>query len=323
MKQLDAEILRWLTTENETSAIDSSIIEKDYYIVQLVKLLQKQTFTHNDLSFELIFGGGTSLSKCFNLITRLSEDLDFKVVFNTQYLSKSSAKEIRSQVKKQINACIQNSDLLQIAGECLARDENRSLKWKIIYPLLNPPIDGMRDYISLDVQFVEGLDYATLNRPMGSMFTTVAGQPAEVTGLKCIDPIETATDKIAAISWRFLNRMNNESTYETQTIRHVYDLYYLSHLIHELELQQKLVFRDHVQRKSDADARIRLKEETFGTISWKEGLEQTVALLTKDERFKQEYERFVIEYQIDSNEYIPYLEIITTFRQLTDLLKNL
>jgi|GEM_PF-658289 len=323
MKQLDAEILRWLTTENETSAIDSTIIEKDYYIVQLVQLLQEQTFTHNDLAFELVFGGGTSLSKCFNLITRFSEDLDFKVVFNTQSLSRGNAQKIRSDVKKQIHSSIQNSDLLQIAGECVARDENRSLKWKIIFPLLNPPLEGMRDYISLDVQFVEGLDYPTLNRPMGSMVTAVAGQPAEVTELKCIDPIETTTDKIAAISWRFLNRMKNESIYEMQTIRHLYDLYYLSHLIHKLAPDERLVFRDHVQRKSDADAQIRLKKDTIHIISWQKRLEKTVELLTEDQRFNQEYDRFVIEYQIDSKEYIPYQEIINTFQQLTNLLKNL
>ncbi len=52
-------------------------IEKDFWVCWLLK----QLFTIPDLEGWLVFKGGTSLSKCFNLIQRFSEDIDLAVDF--------------------------------------------------------------------------------------------------------------------------------------------------------------------------------------------------------------------------------------------------
>jgi len=49
-------------------------IEKDYW----VSLILKKLFT-SELSNQVVFKGGTSLSKCYNLIQRFSEDIDLLV----------------------------------------------------------------------------------------------------------------------------------------------------------------------------------------------------------------------------------------------------
>lgn len=48
------------------------IIEKDYWVVQILNVM----FNNKDNCDNLIFKGGTSLSKCHNIINRFSEDLD-------------------------------------------------------------------------------------------------------------------------------------------------------------------------------------------------------------------------------------------------------
>lgn len=54
---------------SEAMGIDSGIIEKDYYVTMFLKrLVDKQP--------QVIFKGGTSLSKCHKLIKRFSEDID-------------------------------------------------------------------------------------------------------------------------------------------------------------------------------------------------------------------------------------------------------
>jgi len=54
--------------------INKSLIEKDYYVFLLLKLIvHKQT---NDKDQEIVFKGGTSLSKAYNIIQRFSEDID-------------------------------------------------------------------------------------------------------------------------------------------------------------------------------------------------------------------------------------------------------
>ena len=52
--------------------IDAAIIEKDYYVTLLLKNIA-------GLVPEIIFKGGTSLSKCYRLIERFSEDIDISI----------------------------------------------------------------------------------------------------------------------------------------------------------------------------------------------------------------------------------------------------
>lgn len=52
-------------------------VEKDFWVCWLLK----QLFTIPELGGWLVFKGGTSLAKCFNLIRRFSEDIDLAVDF--------------------------------------------------------------------------------------------------------------------------------------------------------------------------------------------------------------------------------------------------
>ena len=52
-----------------------SIVEKDFWLVKLLKLL----FSDNDFLKHHVFKGGTSLSKCFGMIQRFSEDVDITI----------------------------------------------------------------------------------------------------------------------------------------------------------------------------------------------------------------------------------------------------
>lgn len=52
--------------------IDDEIVEKDYYLV----LFLKKLVALEDSNFQFIFKGGSSLSKCYHLINRFSEDID-------------------------------------------------------------------------------------------------------------------------------------------------------------------------------------------------------------------------------------------------------
>ena len=56
--------------------LDPSILEKDVLITQVLGLLQNFNWDE----FSIVFCGGTSLSKGYRLIDRMSEDIDFKIV---------------------------------------------------------------------------------------------------------------------------------------------------------------------------------------------------------------------------------------------------
>ena len=54
------------------SKLPIAIIEKDYYVT----LVLKEIATRNP---DIVFKGGTSLSKCYKIIDRFSEDIDLNI----------------------------------------------------------------------------------------------------------------------------------------------------------------------------------------------------------------------------------------------------
>ena len=61
-----------LLRTSEAFEIDSAIIEKDYYVSLLLAQIQRRVRG-------ILFKGGTSLSKCYHLIDRFSEDIDLSI----------------------------------------------------------------------------------------------------------------------------------------------------------------------------------------------------------------------------------------------------
>ena len=66
----DKELLRdIIVTVSECTVIEESIVEKDYYVTMILReLVQRNT--------NVVFKGGTSLSKAYHVIDRFSEDID-------------------------------------------------------------------------------------------------------------------------------------------------------------------------------------------------------------------------------------------------------
>ena len=74
--------------------INKAIVEKDFWVTFLLDYL----FHKSKFKDYFIFKGGTSLSKCFNLISRFSEDIDLILKWN--YLTDDDPKKERSNTKQ-------------------------------------------------------------------------------------------------------------------------------------------------------------------------------------------------------------------------------
>ena len=82
-------------TEIEHPGINQVAIEKDWWVTVTLKALF-QTDCHE----ALIFKGGTSLSKGFNIIERFSEDIDLAI--------SHSFFGIEKQVKANVKSCVRH-----------------------------------------------------------------------------------------------------------------------------------------------------------------------------------------------------------------------
>ena len=76
-------------------------IEKDYYVSMLLRLLSQK------LPF-IVFKGGTSLSKCYQIIKRFSEDIDLTIDSNLSQGQKKKVKQAIVDSAEELGMTINN-----------------------------------------------------------------------------------------------------------------------------------------------------------------------------------------------------------------------
>lgn len=64
----------------------------------------------------------------------------------------------------------------------------------------------------------------TATRPIRSLIAQAQREPPEVAEFPCVDPVETAADKLSALSWRVLARDRTRASDDPTIIRYLHDL---------------------------------------------------------------------------------------------------
>ncbi|KEZ00844.1 hypothetical protein GQ57_38470 [Burkholderia sp. MSh2] len=70
------ELIDALLAEKDVGGISAAILEKDIHVTDALRALSAIVHEH----VQLVFCGGTSLSKAYGIIERMSEDIDLKIV---------------------------------------------------------------------------------------------------------------------------------------------------------------------------------------------------------------------------------------------------
>ena len=110
-----------------------AIVEKDYYVVQLLKLISEIELEYH----QLVFTGGTALAKSAIKTYRMSEDIDIKLVPNRVFedlTSRSAKRKARKAVKQHIESLVVENDTFSIEEQATVKDEYRYFSFDIRYP---------------------------------------------------------------------------------------------------------------------------------------------------------------------------------------------
>lgn len=127
--------------------VDASFIEKDWYAMRLIATL----IAVNTSNIQLVFSGGTSLSKGFGLIKRFSEDLDFKVILPETGFNE---KECRNYCHQLVDAIRKGSSHWSIDdAEIESRNKGRFFKCLIAYQQNSTPAVVLRPHLRLEITF--------------------------------------------------------------------------------------------------------------------------------------------------------------------------
>ena len=104
--------------------ISPVFIEKDYWITKVLKELSKSKYAN-----DIVFKGGTSLTKAYKLIQRFSEDVDIAVL-NVSEMSGNQVKTLIRNVEKDIS-----KDLTEIEVPDVTSKFSKFRKSVFTYPL--------------------------------------------------------------------------------------------------------------------------------------------------------------------------------------------
>ena len=268
---------------SDTFEIEQGIVEKDYYVTVFLKAIaQKEP--------DIVFKGGTSLSKCYHIINRFSEDIDL----NIEMVSKPTQGQ-RECLKKNIVAVTQSFGFtVQNPDEIKSRrDFNRYLidyqsTFDTGYLKRNLIVETavfFRTYPTRKMN-ATSLIYDYLNREgMDSLIAQYDLFPFEVN----VQAAErTFVDKLCAIGDYYLSGTISEHS------RHIYDLHKLLEIVQIDDSLKQLLHKVVAERKTHKTC-----------LSAQEGvnLKELLAEIVQKEIYRRDYEEITASLLFDNTDY--------------------
>ena len=215
---------------NERTGITSSIIEKDYYVTMILKLLA-------NAAPEVVFKGGTSLSKCFHLIDRFSEDID--ITF-TEHIGEARRKKLKYSILKPI------SEELRMPIEnwnSIESDKDYNYYLFQYRSVSEFPVEDILPGIRLETSLISysfptekceisSIIYETLKTEMPELASQYGLHPFQ---MQVQSVSRTFIDKIFALCDYYMNKQSYRFS------RHLYDIYRLYPVITFDDAFKKLI----------------------------------------------------------------------------------
>ena len=259
--------------------VNEGLIEKDWHVVQAIAAVAGAD--HDGM--RPVFSGGTSLSKGWGVIKRFSEDIDFKVA-EPPAASKGAAERSRSAYRKAILKHLQDMGLN--LGKVEIASASRFFSADLEYqPAFRVP-SGFRPHLLLQMKFTPPARPSTV-RPIRSLIGQY-GQQSPEADFSCIALVETAADKMSALSWRVIERNRDDPNDDPTIVRHLHDL---------AALEKRIDLQDFAGLTADTIAQdVADRAKDGKPMSLVGRLDLMMQKLTTDSGWRKDYDDFVRPY---------------------------
>lgn len=206
----------------ERLGVDAVITEKDYWVSQILRSLADQ------FPGDFIFKGGTSLSKCYGLIQRFSEDIDLLI---------RPGERGRNATDRMLkNMAEAAGGALDCPPESIERVESglgEHRKVRVFYPTSRPGLAGVKPGVLLEMG-VRGGEQPHKELAAGCLLSDILMQAGEdISSYEDLQPVvvpvlhpgRTLLEKLAVVHTK-LGKNPSEAECK-QYGRHYYDIYQL------------------------------------------------------------------------------------------------
>jgi len=290
--------MRTITTDERQLILDvtgegltplpAAALEKDVFVTEVL-----QRLTDIDAEgIQLIFCGGTCLSKAYGLIGRMSEDIDFKIVLPTG-LSRSQKSRMLSRFKKHLIAVLVAEGFIVPQDQVLARDENSYIALKILYESRFGAVASLRSEIKLELS-ARPLLLPMQTLPVQSILKLLVDPVNHGFRVNCLGLPESIGEKVLSYLRRTAEALSRKVSkeYDERLIRHVYDVTVINRRLPDLisGLAGK-VFEVMVQADAERFGR-QFPEFRLNPVS---EMRKSLQYLDKEQSLSKEYERFVTD----------------------------
>ncbi len=198
---------------------NEALVEKDWFVVRALVAIA----TADKGPFQLVFQGGTALSRAHRVIERMSEDIDIKIVEDKKH-PRSAFRRLRTNMIAE----------LQKAGFTVDPENEQHVKvlHASTYTLFRLPFEpitkgqgALRPEIQVEISLWP-LRRPPVERPVISFITEAFGRPAELPAIACAAIVETAAEKFVALTRRAGAELAGlQRKHDPTLIRHIYDLH--------------------------------------------------------------------------------------------------
>jgi len=275
---------------------DAGIIEKDYFVSLFLKRIAEQ-------QPNIIFKGGTSLSKCYKLINRFSEDIDLNVNTETGRPTEGQRKNLKQDIVSIIDGL--GFSLVNPEQVRSRRDFNRY----VVDYMPDASISFLKKYLIIETAvYIKSFPTETMNAASFVYdFLSANGADSEIIKYS-LEPFKvqvqsverTFIDKVFAVGDYYLNgQAENHS-------RHIYDLY---------KIYPNIVFNDTFKFLIDEVREARKPHSTC--LSAKDGvnLQDLLKKIIAEDFYKSDYNQITDTLLF---EIIPYAEAITALQRIIE-----
>ncbi|MCX6180124.1 MAG: nucleotidyl transferase AbiEii/AbiGii toxin family protein [Chlorobiales bacterium] len=268
--------------------LPAAALEKDLLVTEVLQRIQPlETGEIN-----LVFCGGTSLSKAHGLIERMSEDIDFKVIV-PEGLSRSARSKQLSQLKNQLADFLLREGYIFPDESPLARDENNYVSFSIRYASRFSSVASLRPEIKVELSARTSLlplEHLPVHSILGAL---VDGNAPDVL-ITCQSVQESLGEKVLSFLRRTAEAMagRNRAEYDDRLIRHIYDV---SVIYRQSQLPLSELTGSVFQKMVAADALRFSRQYPEFKINPVQEMQKALERLKSDEEFANQYTRFVDE----------------------------
>ncbi len=273
--------------------IPTDFVKKDYFVTSAIQAI---TNVENDF-FALVFQGGTSLSKAYHIIQRMSEDVDFRMIQKPTALAlgKGGRRRELREFRYSLIEALRKAEF-QISDEAVkVFYEGRFMSIQAAFPD-SEKITYLRPHVAVEC-FLGEMVLEPQTRNITTLTKlTLADECEQISfPVTCVALDETAAEKWVALTRRIANSQIKSRQSDKHLVRHLYDLYHLKsgglltgdyhHIVQAIVEKDREQFKNH--NAAYANDPLRTSELALDTLftdsKWRDHWEQFLTQMVYEE----------------------------------------